>query len=118
MRAASGTGEQPVRMWEWTGSARRSIGRRIRPRVLFERERSLLFAANTACRRYKGLGWSAAGNSNNMILGASKTAVLGFGKRGAGKHGESKAQVLPAERTAAQILSITVPLATAVSLIA
>ena len=60
----------------------------------------------------------SVGNSNNMILGASKTAVLGFGKRGAGKHGESKAQGLPAERTAAQILAITVPLATAVTSIA
>jgi hypothetical protein len=60
----------------------------------------------------------SVGNSNNMILGASKTAVLGFGKRGVGKHGESKAQGLLAERTAAQILAITVPLATAVTSIA
>jgi len=53
-----------------------------------------------------------------MILEASKSAVLGFGKRGAGKDGESKAQALLAERTAPQILAITVPLATAVTSIA
>ncbi len=57
------------------------------------------------------------GNSNNMMLEASKSAVLGFGKR-AGKGGESKAQALLAERTAPQILAFTVPLATAVTSIA
>ena len=54
------------------------------------------------------------GNSNNMILEASKSAALGFGKR-AGKDGESKARALLAERTAPQILAITVPLAAAVT---
>jgi hypothetical protein len=58
------------------------------------------------------------GNSNNMILEASKSAVLGFGKRRAGKDGESKAQAFLAERTAPQILAITVPLATAATSIA
>ena len=58
------------------------------------------------------------GNSNNMILEASKSAVLGFGKRRVGKDGESKAQALLAERTAPQILAITVPLATAATSIA
>ncbi len=49
------------------------------------------------------------GNSNNMILEASKSAVLGFGKRGRGKDMESKAQALLAELTAPQLLAITVP---------
>ncbi len=56
------------------------------------------------------------GNSNNMILEASKSAVLGFGKRGAGKYRESKARGLLAERTAPQILAITVPLAAVTSI--
>lgn len=47
------------------------------------------------------------GNSHHMILGASKSAVLGFGKRGAGKQSESKAQGHLAERTASLILAIT-----------
>ena len=55
------------------------------------------------------------GNSNNMILEANKSAVPGFGKRAAGKGQASKAQALLAERTAPQILAITVPVATALT---
>jgi len=55
------------------------------------------------------------GNSNNMILEASKSAVLGFGKRGAGKDLASKAQGVLVERTAPQILAITVPLVAALT---
>jgi hypothetical protein len=57
----------------------------------------------------------AVGNSNNMVLEASKSAVLGFGKRAAREGLASKAQALLAERTAPQILAITVPLAAALA---
>lgn len=45
--------------------------------------------------------------NNNTTLEASKSAVFGFGKRAA-----RKAQARLTERTAPQILAITVPLAT------
>lgn len=55
------------------------------------------------------------GDSGNTIVEASKSAVFGFGKRGAGKDVASKARLRPVERTAPQILAITVPLATALT---
>jgi hypothetical protein len=48
--------------------------------------------------------------NNNTTLEASKSAVFGLGKRAAGK-----AQARLTERTAPQILAITVPLATALT---
>ena len=53
------------------------------------------------------------GSSANTILEANKSAVFGFGKRAAGQKRASKARALLAERTAPQILAITVPLAAA-----
>lgn len=53
------------------------------------------------------------GNSGNTILGAGKSAGRGFGKRAAGQKRAPKARAVLSERTAPQILAITVPLAAA-----